>query len=44
MNLKHLKITREEYINIFKKRGITVPSNISNDNFLKKVKYLKKRF
>ena len=43
MNLKHLKITREEYINIFKKRGITVPSNISNDNFLKKVKYLKKK-
>ena len=43
MNLKHLKITREEYINILKNRGITVTSNISTDNLLKKVKFLKKK-
>ena len=43
MNLKHLKITREEYINILKNRGITKPSNVSADNLLKKVKYLKKK-
>ena len=42
MNLKHLKITREEYINILKNRGITVPNNISADNLFKKVKYLRK--
>ena len=40
MNLKHLKITREEYINILKNRGITVPDNISTNNLIKKVKYL----
>ena len=43
MNLKHLKITSEDYINILKNRGITVPSNISIDKLLKKVKYLKRR-
>ena len=43
MNLKHLKITSEDYINILKNRGITVPSNISIDKLLKKVKYLKKK-
>ena len=41
MNLKHLKITREEYINILKNRGITVPDNISTNNLFKKVKYEK---
>ena len=37
MNLKHLKITSEGYMNILKNRGITVPSNISIDKLLKKV-------
>ena len=40
MNLKHLKITTDEYINILKNRGIKEPNNISTNTLLKKVKYL----
>ena len=43
MNLKHLKTRSEDYINILKNRGITVPCNISIDKLLKNVKYLKKK-
>ena len=43
MNLNDLKITSEDYINILKNRGIMIPSNISIDKLLKKVKYLKKK-
>ena len=40
MNLKHLKITTDEYINILKNRAIKEPNNISTNTLLKKVKYL----
>ena len=42
MNLKHLKITREEYINILKNGSTTVLSDISTDRFLRRLNYLRK--
>ena len=37
-----LEITETEYIDILKNRGKQVSSEINDDTFLKKVKYLKK--
>ena len=37
-----LEITKTEYIDILKNRGKQVSSEINDDTFLKKVKYLKK--
>ena len=38
-----LEITKSEYIDILKKRGKHISSEIDDDTLLKKVKYLKKR-
>ena len=38
-----LEITKSEYIDILKKRGKHISSEIDDDTLLKKVKYLKKK-
>ena len=43
MNPIHLGITKSEYINILRNRNIRVSDNISMDNLLKTVKYLRKK-
>ena len=43
MNPIHLGITKSEYINILRNRNIRVSDNISMDNLLKSVKYLRKK-
>ena len=40
--IEHLKISRKEYLNILKNRGIKISSNISTDKLLRKVKFFKK--
>ena len=42
MKIENLKISKKEYLNILKNRGIKISSNISTDKLLRKVKYLKK--
>ena len=42
MKIEHLKISRKEYLNILKNRGIKISSNISTDKLLRKVKFFKK--
>ena len=42
MKIEDLKISRKEYLNILKNRGIKVSNNISTDKLLRKVKFLKK--
>lgn len=41
MNLKSLKIKRNEYINILKNRGFAVSDNISMGKLLRRIKYLR---
>ena len=43
MNPIHLGITKSEYITILRNRNIRVSDNISMDNLLKSVKYLRKK-
>ena len=43
MNPIHLGITKSEYINILRNQNIRVSDNISMDNLLKTVKYLRKK-
>ena len=43
MNPIHLGITKSEYITILRNRNIRVSDNISMDNLLKTVKYLRKK-
>ena len=42
MKIEDLKVSRTEYLNILKNRGIKVSNNISTDKLLRKVKFLKK--
>ena len=43
MNPIHLGITKSEYINILRNQNIRASDNISMDNLLKTVKYLRKK-
>ena len=43
MNPQHLGITKSEYINILRNQNIRVSDNISMDNLLKTVKYVRKK-